>query len=211
MTFTAELADGTRLEFPDGTDPTVIQSTVRNLIAKGQPQQTPKATAGQEVVASVPGAIMRGMRNPLDGAAQYLPWALGAVTGGFGMAPNRVSNALFAESERVGKMNAEAKRGYERAREASGKSGVDVGQLIGEAVSPVYAPLMGAGAALPATTIGRAVYGAGVGGASAALAPVEGDPAEFGGKKLAQAAGGVSKVYWTCPPIRSVMEGPLPL
>ena len=192
MTITAELADGTRLEFPDGTDPTVIQSTVRNLIAKGQPQQTPKATAGQEVVASVPGAIMRGMRNPLDGAAQYLPWALGAVTGGFGMAPNRVSNALFAESERVGKMNAEAKRGYERAREASGKSGIDVGQLIGEAVSPVYAPLMGAGAALPATTIGRAVYGAGVGGASAALAPVEGDPAEFGGKKLAQAAGGAA-------------------
>ena len=194
MTITAELADGTRLEFPDGTDPTVIQSTVRNLIAKGQPQapQTPKATAGQEVVASVPGAIMRGMRNPLDGAAQYLPWALGAVTGGFGMAPNRVSNALFAESERVGKMNAEAKRGYERAREASGKSGIDVGQLIGEAVSPVYAPLMGAGAALPATTIGRAAYGAGGGGSSAALAPVEGDPAEFGGKKLAQAAGGAA-------------------
>lgn len=36
MTIRAELADGTILEFPEGTDPQVIQSTVKNLIAKNQ-------------------------------------------------------------------------------------------------------------------------------------------------------------------------------
>jgi len=192
MAITAQLADGTRLQFPDGTDPGVIQNTVRNLIQQAAPKEPekPQATTAQKALASAPGAIMRGMRNPLDGAAQYLPWALGAVTGGFGMAPNRVSDALFAESERVGKMNAQGRAEYDRARAATGREGVDVGQLVGEAVSPVYAPLLMAGPALPATTAGRAAYGAGVGGSSAALAPVEGDPAEFGGRKATQAAGG---------------------
>ena len=39
----AELADGTVLEFPDGTDPAVIQQTVKNVIAqKNQPAITPE-------------------------------------------------------------------------------------------------------------------------------------------------------------------------
>jgi hypothetical protein len=42
MAIRAELADGTVLEFPDGTDPQVIQNTVKNLIARNQ-QSTQEA------------------------------------------------------------------------------------------------------------------------------------------------------------------------
>jgi hypothetical protein len=35
MTIRAELADGRVLEFPDGTDPGVIQATVKRMIALG--------------------------------------------------------------------------------------------------------------------------------------------------------------------------------
>lgn len=39
MAVQAQLADGRILEFPDGTDPAVIQSTVKRVIASTQPQQ----------------------------------------------------------------------------------------------------------------------------------------------------------------------------
>ncbi len=38
MAIKAELADGTVLEFPDGTSTNVIQSTVKRLMSQGQPQ-----------------------------------------------------------------------------------------------------------------------------------------------------------------------------
>lgn len=49
MTVQAQLADGTTLQFPDGTDPTVVQATVKKMIAQGsgadstqrQPLQAP--------------------------------------------------------------------------------------------------------------------------------------------------------------------------
>lgn len=47
MTIRAELADGTPLEFPDGTDPAVIQSTVKRMIQQRsqQPQIDPNIMA----------------------------------------------------------------------------------------------------------------------------------------------------------------------
>jgi hypothetical protein len=39
MTIRAELADGRVLEFPDGTDPLVIQATVKRIVQQGQPAQ----------------------------------------------------------------------------------------------------------------------------------------------------------------------------
>lgn len=47
MTITAELADGRRLEFPDGTDPAVIQRTVKRLVAPKQPPLQQIDTNGQ--------------------------------------------------------------------------------------------------------------------------------------------------------------------
>lgn len=51
MAITAELHDGTRLEFPDGTDPAVIQATVKRLMSQQPqqaPQQAPQAAQGDE-------------------------------------------------------------------------------------------------------------------------------------------------------------------
>lgn len=45
----AELADGTILEFPDGTDPAVIQATVKKMLASSTEQS--KVTPAQQVVA----------------------------------------------------------------------------------------------------------------------------------------------------------------
>ncbi len=41
MAIEAQLADGRVLEFPDGTDPAVVQSTVKRVIAEGQAAQQP--------------------------------------------------------------------------------------------------------------------------------------------------------------------------
>ena len=38
MTIEAELPDGTILEFPDGTDPSVIQRTARGILEASQPE-----------------------------------------------------------------------------------------------------------------------------------------------------------------------------
>lgn len=43
MAIEAQLADGRILEFPDGTDPAVIQSTVKRMIAGGQPAPAQKS------------------------------------------------------------------------------------------------------------------------------------------------------------------------
>jgi len=48
MAIEAQLADGRVLEFPDGTDPAVIQSTVKRLIAGSQPAPTQKPTQAAE-------------------------------------------------------------------------------------------------------------------------------------------------------------------
>jgi hypothetical protein len=45
MAIEAKLADGRVLRFPDGTDPTVIDSTVQNLLAEGKTAPAPKATS----------------------------------------------------------------------------------------------------------------------------------------------------------------------
>jgi len=60
MAIEAQLADGRVLEFPDGTDPAVIQSTVKRLIAESQPapKTTPKPTQAAEPVGYDFGAAM---------------------------------------------------------------------------------------------------------------------------------------------------------
>jgi hypothetical protein len=47
MAIFAELADGRRLEFPDGTDPAVIQRTVKRIVASETPPAEGVFAAGQ--------------------------------------------------------------------------------------------------------------------------------------------------------------------
>lgn len=82
MTITAELADGRRLEFPDGTDPSVVQATVKKMLApKVAPMPEPAFereardpasgyNAGEQFFAG----MGKGMTDVGRGVAQLTPW-----------------------------------------------------------------------------------------------------------------------------------------
>lgn len=157
-----------------------------------RPQPTAPATLDQKVTASYPMRVARGITDSVDAGAQYLPWALGAVTGGFGLAPNKVSDFFFSESDRVSKKISEQEKGYQDARRAvSGDVGFDSARMSGNVVSPVNALLTAAGAPLPATVGGRAVVGGLIGSTAAMTTPVYNtDSTKLGGEKATQAAVG---------------------
>jgi hypothetical protein len=74
MAMYAELADGRRLEFPDGTDPGVIQSTVKKLVgAAPEPAQEPGPGAGKAALI----AAGRGADKVVQGVRQAYNWATG--------------------------------------------------------------------------------------------------------------------------------------
>jgi hypothetical protein len=61
MAVIAELADGRRLEFPDGTDPAVVQRTVKSMLAPAKPEPADTAVAinaGNKGIAGVPDALL---------------------------------------------------------------------------------------------------------------------------------------------------------
>jgi len=183
MSITAELHDGTRLEFPDGTDPAVIQRTVQSLLVK----QKPVATTSQKVQASAPGRILQGTRDPIDAGAQLLPRGLEFITSLGGMTPNTVSDFFGREAKRVDAMNAGNEADYQAARTATGQEGFDGARLVGNVVSPANAAIA---SRLPvaATALGRVGAGAAAGAAGGALQPVDmTDPsASFAQQKAAQ-------------------------
>lgn len=74
MAMFAELHDGRRLEFPDGTDPSVIQGTVRKLLA-----QTPAAPEGLQEGMGEAALIAagRGTDKIVQGVRQAYNWATG--------------------------------------------------------------------------------------------------------------------------------------
>jgi hypothetical protein len=150
------------------------------------------ATTDQKITASMPMRMARGMTDAVDAGAQYLPWALGAVSGGFGMAPNKVSDFFFKESDRVSKGITEREKAYQDARRAvSGNVGFDSARLSGNVLSPVNALLGAASPALPASVLGKAALGAGMGGVAALTTPVPGATSEtLGGAKAGQSAVG---------------------
>ena len=112
MTIQAQLADGRLLEFPDGTDPQVIQNTVKRLIAgasseiPGQRQAAPAApaqpelTTGQkiyqavrpyvaptvEALGAVGGGIVGGGAGTVLGPVGTATGAVGGAGLGYGMA-----------------------------------------------------------------------------------------------------------------------------
>jgi hypothetical protein len=76
----AELHDGRRLEFPDGTDPGVVQATVKKLMAQAsavpQAAQAPEEGMGQAALI----AAGRGTDKVVQGVRQAYNWATGDQT-----------------------------------------------------------------------------------------------------------------------------------
>ncbi len=85
MTITANLADGRALNFPDGTDPAVIQATVKKMMAQGQPSEQAPEPGSQPVAPeqSFGQQFMDGLKqtpaNILGSAENIASLATGAI------------------------------------------------------------------------------------------------------------------------------------
>jgi hypothetical protein len=93
-------------------------------------------TTKEKVQASLPGRVLQGARDMIDGGAQLLPRGLVFVSSAGGMAPNPVSNFFGSEARRVDQINAGNEQAYQQARTRTGQEGFDGGRLIGNIVSP---------------------------------------------------------------------------
>lgn len=188
------LPDGTIIQnVPDGTSKADL---VTKLKANGMavPAEwlgdAPKPEPGsdQRLLASVPMRFAKGMKDPIDGAAQLLPKALGAVTSGFGLAPNSVSRFFNSEADRVGADIKSSEQEYQAARRAVGQDGADVARFVGNVASPANAAVT---RALPVAAGGSlALRGAAGGAAGAAVQPVTGD--SFWAEKALQVGSGAA-------------------
>lgn len=107
MAITAELHDGTRLEFPDGTDPAVVQRTVLKLIGKtpaaaAVPMAKPDAAAGGSTLKIGPVdtriPISEDVNNFLAGAGQNIS---GLLMGASQYLPGGATRADVAERRRL--------------------------------------------------------------------------------------------------------------
>jgi hypothetical protein len=82
MTITANLADGRVLNFPDGTDPAVIQATVKKMMAQEQPSEqtpapapAPEQSFGQQFM----GGLKQTPANILGSAENIASLTTGAI------------------------------------------------------------------------------------------------------------------------------------
>lgn len=115
MTVTAELADGRTLEFPDGTDPAVVQATVKKVIGvskqepqKAQPEENPRSIGNLAGAAIEPNlALGSGMvATPLAGLAGIAGTLLPGKEGQGAEWARNVQQALTYEPKTTGGKNA---------------------------------------------------------------------------------------------------------
>ena len=136
MTITAELADGRKLEFPDGTDPQVIQDSVRRVISRtppgiSRPEGVPEIEEGITPIA--PAA---GPRPPLgETIVEEIPQALGGVAGGLlaggagvGLAPIVGAVALGAGAGKAFQQIGQTIAGDPRAPQTSREAAINIGK-----------------------------------------------------------------------------------
>ncbi len=136
----------------------------------------------------------RGLRDPLDAAAQLLYNALpeSVQQGG-----NRLNNWLAENTGLVGKvgqggadqMVRDANAAYEAQRAAAGETGIDAWRLAGNVASPANLAIA---SRLPAAAslAGRVGIGAAAGAGSSLLAPATSSEKSFADEKLQQATVG---------------------
>lgn len=133
-------------------------------------QSVDSATPRQQIVSSVGGRMLQGMRDPIDEAAVLLPKGLQAVTSLGGYAPNPVSEFLGSEASRVQGINKANEAEYQRAKQATGVEGADVSRFAGNIASPANLAIA---SKLPMALRGAQAIkaGAGVGAIGGALTP----------------------------------------
>jgi hypothetical protein len=166
------------IEFPDG----MSDEQIAQAIAGDTPQ----------VKAPSSGFLM-GLKDPITGAAQMIPRALGAIASLGGKKPNSLSDLLYSEAKRIDEMAKAEEQSYQAQRAKEGESGFDVARLGGNILNPASLVPAARAAQLAKTAgvnmLGQTVAGGVVGGA---MQPVVGEGA-FGEQKTEQVVlGGVT-------------------
>jgi hypothetical protein len=144
MAIEAQLADGRILEFPDGTDPGVIQATVKKVIASSQPKTTFGGQTKEFFKGLAPGAVGL-LESAATGASALLPSDLEKAA--------REKIKGFADTARA---PLAAAPGYEDT----------VGRKFGESVGSVL-PVLGMAALGPVGIAGALATGVGAGAGEA--------------------------------------------
>lgn len=145
------------IEFPDE----MSSAQITAVLSGGKPA-TP-------AVAPPSSGLLMGMKDPISGGAQLLPKGLEFITSAGGFAPNPVSKFFGSEAEKVSQMVSAEEQAYQKQRAAQGGTGMDLGRITGNIVSPANiiggiraaqgARALGAGAGMQAAAAG-AVQGA---------------------------------------------------
>lgn len=191
--------DGAAFEVtaPDGAS----MDEVRDFAQRSWSQKPAEPTDRQRLLSSAPMRVAKGMKDPVDGAAQLVQRIL---PNGVVNAVNKAADAIGGEGTFLGdvlgirgmtpqQLDADIKGSnaeYEAARKATGQEGADLLRLAGNVMSPVNAPIarvVPVGKA-GATVMNLAGKGAVSGGAGAAVQPVMGD--DFASEKAGQVAMG---------------------
>jgi hypothetical protein len=178
MTITAELADGRRLEFPDETDPQVIQATVKRILGQ---QEAPPASepsisdqlgrqaglTGRYVLEGL-GSIPGIFANPITATGNLAKRGLNAALG-TSFEPSKLpTQALSDLLTRAGMPSPQSPTenvmGDISRSMAGAAGGVGLGGLLARAGPEMAARLGGILSAQPAMQAGAAATGAGAGG-----------------------------------------------
>jgi hypothetical protein len=149
MTIQAQLADGRTLEFPDGTDPTVIQATVKRMITYTSANEDVPAWGEVEAFPDRPQQPEKSLGDYATGIGEAaLTLGTGATGGTLGFLTGSVEGAA---RELVG--NIEQGEGLKLAEERAaaltyaprGEVGQDITKAIGEGLGALP-PVLVAGA-----------------------------------------------------------------
>jgi hypothetical protein len=201
MSVYAEMHDGTRLEFPDGTDPAVIQATVKKRLGAA-PDSGPSVT--DRILDNAPGLAGMSLRQNFNAGAGVLRGVKDVIdTGAHGLA-TLYDKATGADAPTVGGLVTGQPQGEAARIRALDKAGADaynarfgsapeaqIGRLGGQALAtyPIGGAL-GQGARLvgaPAKLVSAlSTAGATTGRSAAELAALEAAPL---GARLTAGAG----------------------
>lgn len=230
MTITAQLADGRTLEFPDGTDPSVIQRTVKSMLAPkrdiaaeiandpisrgareaiaeagNQTNFLGRAVSPETLAANPVTRFAVGAARPIMGAAQLVGNTAQAIA-------NPITRALGGQATDSDNIR-ENLSAYDKLKQAGGATGFDAFGMAGEILSP--ASLAALKIAPAATAVGRMGQAVGIGAAGGAISPVTTGEGYFGNKvgdiatgaTLGGIVGGAAEgVRAVAPIIRNALE-----
>lgn len=201
-----------KITAPEGTTQEQAMAYFRQQYRKQQEAPNPpeaKPQVPEPTQGEAPSGYMRGLRDPVDAAAQML---YHAVPEGVQQAGNRLNNWLVEHGVPLQRMPsggldqalAEQEQQYQQQRQSAGETGMDWGRLAGNVVNPVNTL---AASRLPqaATMAGRIGVGAAGGALFGAMQPVtQGDFATekakqagvgaIGGAAVAPVTGAISRI-----------------